>query len=264
MAAAIYRFRNFRLDPLARELYQDDKLVALPVSTLDCLIYLIRHRDRSVGRDELASAVWGRADVSEASLSHAIMRLRRLLGDTGNDQNSIRTVQRLGYRWIVEPTVEQSAEPPVVAPARAATNAGEAARFRRTSVWWIVALALFVAAFVVFGTIAIFSRSRGSSEARGEPAAAGRLPAMVLPADVAASSEWRWLRLGLMDLIANRLRKGHLATTPSETVVSLVNAHRLNGDRLIGGTRVLIRPHVEHAGGAWNVRLTAQADGREL
>src|SRR5690349_23902846 len=89
MAAPIYRFRNFRLDPQARELYQDDALVALPVSTLDCLAYLIRHRDRSVGRDELTAAVWGRVDVSEVSLSHAIMRLRRLLGDTGNEQNSI-------------------------------------------------------------------------------------------------------------------------------------------------------------------------------
>src|SRR6476646_17315 len=107
MAALIYRFRNFRLDPQARELYQDDALVALPVSTLDCLAYLIRHRDRSVGRDELTAAVWGRADVSEVSLSHAIMRLRRLLGDTGNEQNSIRTLQRLGYRWIVEPTIEE-------------------------------------------------------------------------------------------------------------------------------------------------------------
>src|SRR5690242_3187671 len=110
MAAPIYRFRNFRLDPQARELYQDDALVALPVSTLDCLTYLIQHRERSVGRDELTAAVWGRADVSEVSLSHAIMRLRRLLGDTGNEQNSIRTVPRLGYRWIVEPTFEERAD----------------------------------------------------------------------------------------------------------------------------------------------------------
>ena len=107
MAAPIYRFRNFSLDPQAHELHQDGTLVALPISTLDCLTYLIQHRNRTVGRDELTAAVWGRVDVSDVSLSHAIMRLRRLLGDTGNEQNSIRTVQRLGYRWIVEPTIEE-------------------------------------------------------------------------------------------------------------------------------------------------------------
>ena len=38
-------------------------------------------RTDAVDRDELTSAVWGRVDISDVSLSHAIMRLRRLLGD---------------------------------------------------------------------------------------------------------------------------------------------------------------------------------------
>jgi len=281
MAAPIYRFRNFRLDPQAHELHQDDVLVALPVSTLDCLTYLIQHRDRSVGRDELTAAVWGRADVSEVSLSHAIMRLRRLLGDTGNEQNSIRTVQRLGYRWIVEPTIEEAAEPakpaativqapvhtPVDAPPRAATvpatpPAAIPRNRRLAAMLAILGLLVFVTALLLV--------TRRAQESSQKEVAARRLPAMVLPADVDAPSDWTWLRLGFMDLIANHLRRGNLATTPSETVVGLVNAKRLDAPSehadpaLIGAATLLIKPHVAMANGLWNVRLTAQGDGRNL
>ena len=83
MATPLIRFGAFRLDPQARELFENGERVDLPLSTIDCLIHLIRHRDRPVGRDELASAVWGRVDVSEVSLSHAIVRLRRRFGVDG-------------------------------------------------------------------------------------------------------------------------------------------------------------------------------------
>ena len=81
MTHVVYAFGDFLLDPLTRELRRGSIVENLPVSTVDCLIYLVQHRNRSVGRDELASAVWGRADVSEASLTQAIMRLRRVVGD---------------------------------------------------------------------------------------------------------------------------------------------------------------------------------------
>src|SRR5262249_17646380 len=118
MGTRHYRFGRFRLNPQARELIDGAERVNLPLSTIDSLIYLIEHRDRPVGRDELAAAVWGRVDVSEVSLSHAVMRLRRLLGDTGNDQRVIRTVPRLGYRWVMDGTVESDdeAETTPVAP----------------------------------------------------------------------------------------------------------------------------------------------------
>jgi DNA-binding winged helix-turn-helix (wHTH) protein/tetratricopeptide (TPR) repeat protein len=284
MVASIFRFRNFRLDPQARELYQDDTLIALPVSTLDCLIYLIRHRERSVGRDELTAAVWGRVDVSDVSLSHAIMRLRRLLGDTGNEQNSIRTLPRLGYRWIVEPTFEElsarsaaiGADAAIASPeSDADTTSGRApaatapARRPRVAVlgrWGaVVLLGLFVA-----GMLALLPTWRG--EHRNEEAAehSNRVPAMVLPAEVDAPGDWAWLRLGLMDLIANHLRRGNLATTPSETVVGLVNAHhfdaanRSDDPAFAGAATLLIRPHVALTSGTWSVRLEARSNGNTL
>lgn len=273
MPVPIYRFRNFRLDPQAHELYQDDELVALPLSTLDCLTYLIQHRARTVGRDELTAAVWGRADVSDVSLSHAVMRLRRLLGDTGTDQNCIRTVQRLGYRWVLEPTLEEVAPAAPVEPNAGAITgpappapAAPPPPIARSGArrWGFVALLLAIVAICLLALPPV--------RQRGQPPTAGDVKrvAMVLPATVEAPEEWAWLRLGFMDLVANRLRQGNLPTTPSETVVALVDAHALDsagagkGSDTAADTRLLIQPRVTFANGLWNVRLEARGGGRQL
>jgi DNA-binding winged helix-turn-helix (wHTH) protein/tetratricopeptide (TPR) repeat protein len=280
-----YRFRDFRLDPQARELYHHDKLVALPLSSIDCLIYLIQHRERTVGRDELTAAVWDRVDVSEVSLSHAIMRLRRLMGDTGSEQHSIRTIQRLGYRWVLEPTseetdpiatvapdVSQAAPMHVAAPAITVAQTGhvspeDAQRNMKSRRFGLILLLLSLFSVSLFALLPAWRTHAPANTSANTK----RLPAMVLPAEVKAPENWAWLRFGFMDLVANHLRRGELATTPSETVVSLVNAGNLDTSAGLKGAPVgtdastlLIHPQVALVNGLWNVRLEARWDKRDL
>ncbi|MCK9488900.1 MAG: transcriptional regulator [Xanthomonadales bacterium] len=121
MANTRYRFRDLVLDPAARELTRDGEQVALPGRSLDCLIHLISHRERAVGRDELISAVWGRTEVTDSLLAQTILRLRRSLGDSGSE-GAIRTVARFGYRWV-EDTVVETEEPDGAVAAVAAVDA---------------------------------------------------------------------------------------------------------------------------------------------
>src|SRR5690606_19163602 len=93
------------------ELRRGGDLVALPTSALDCLAYLVAHRDRAVGRDELIAAVWGRADVADALLAQTVLRIRRTLGDVGAGDSAIRTIARFGYRWVEATRTEDSAAP---------------------------------------------------------------------------------------------------------------------------------------------------------
>lgn len=106
MANTRYRFRDLVLDPAARELTRDGEHVALPGRSLDCLIYLVSHRQRAVGRDELIAAVWGRTEVTDSLLAQTILRLRRALGDASSEGGAIRTVARFGYRWVEDTVVE--------------------------------------------------------------------------------------------------------------------------------------------------------------
>src|SRR6478672_9609158 len=100
--SARYRFGTRVLDPARRELRCDDVPQQLPARTFECLHYLIAHRDRAVGRDELVRAVFGRPDVSDAQLAQVVLRARRAIGDDGQEQRAIRTVPRFGFRWAME------------------------------------------------------------------------------------------------------------------------------------------------------------------
>jgi len=262
MAHVVHAFGDFLLDPLTRELRRGDVVENLPVSTVDCLIHLVQNRNRSVGRDELASAVWGRVDVSEASLTQAIMRIRRVVGDA----SCIRTTPRLGYRWAFEPTTDRTLEPAPAAaisvvaapaPAQPSRRGGPRAAAIGISILGLAIIAAAGAWWLSTHTVT------GHSATTPGAAPTTAVAAMVLPAAVDASSEWAWLRLGLMDLIANELRDSGLATTPSETTVGLINARRVDIDTLEVDPSIakvpplLVRPRVTQAGGVWNIELSA-------
>jgi DNA-binding winged helix-turn-helix (wHTH) protein/tetratricopeptide (TPR) repeat protein len=95
-----YAFGEFELNPATRELLRNGNPIALRPRSLECLIYLIEHRDRAVGRDELIAAVWGRVDAGDAVVAQTLLRARKALDDTGNQQAMIRTLPRFGYRWV--------------------------------------------------------------------------------------------------------------------------------------------------------------------
>lgn len=275
-----YRFGDFELDTRARELFQDGQPVTLAVVAFDCLAYLIEHRDRPVGRDELISAVWGRTDVSESTLAHTIVRLRQVLGDNGNDQHSIRTVPRLGFRWIADVEEESSeaantvaAEAPVqdIAPAGAQSASAPLSESKRLlssmRPHWLWLIAALLVGVSVTALLATRPRPVATPPAPA-PASTEPYTAWVMVAEVDAPEDWAWLRLGLMDLVANRLRLGALPTLPSETALALSKQKQgspgaVPDPRL--GISLRVRPQVEHKAGAWRVRLAAYPEkGRVL
>jgi len=255
MGMPFFRFGRFRLNPQARELFDGDRRVDLPLSTIDCLIHLIQHRDRPVGRDELAATVWGRVDVSEVSLTHAIMRLRRVLGDTGNDQRLIRTVPRLGYRWvgpIDDAASEETAERPPIEETLPEAAPPEAPRASTRKYFAIAAAALLLIGAAIFLAL---------REPASPVNATAPTPAMVMPVALDAPPESAWVRLGLMDLIATQLRRGGIATAPSESVVALVNARRADA---ASKATLIVEPAATYSHGAWDLRLDARDAERTL
>ena len=66
----------------------------------DVLVYLVRHRDRVVSKDELMDQVWGGRFVSETAVTSRIKQTRRAVGDDGESQRVIRTLHGRGYRFV--------------------------------------------------------------------------------------------------------------------------------------------------------------------
>jgi TolB-like protein/Tfp pilus assembly protein PilF len=103
------RFGDFELHPESYELRRGGEPVHCEPRVLEVLSYLVAHRGRVVGKDELLAAIWPREYVSDAALSSAVRDARRVLGDTGAARRWIETVHGRGFRFRGETTRETEA-----------------------------------------------------------------------------------------------------------------------------------------------------------
>ena len=138
MAAMVLVLDNsIELDEGLFELRRDGASVSLEPQAFDVLLYLIRHRDRVVAKDELMDEVWGGRFVSETAVTSRIKQVRRALGDDGQAQRLVRTLHGRGYRFVAEVTdttlIEPAAAPVPVSGPGTTTWARERSPIRYTT-----------------------------------------------------------------------------------------------------------------------------------
>jgi DNA-binding winged helix-turn-helix (wHTH) protein len=63
-----------------RELRRGAEFVALPPKAFDLLVFLVRHCDRVVSKDDLLREVWDGRIVSESAVTTQTNAVRRALG----------------------------------------------------------------------------------------------------------------------------------------------------------------------------------------
>lgn len=313
MSLGTCRFGSFRLLPQARELWRDDEPVTLPPRVFDCMVYLIEHRERAVGRDELIAAVWGRTEVSDTMVAQTVLRIRRTLGDDpSSPQGWIRTVPRFGYRWIAEVESASTERPPSLphrnggrmtdntpddrlaahggrhehetgkismADSSAPDVAPRVPGQRGSPPRRTFAMAVFASILVVI-TIAVIEmtgspdqvvdvprRERGSDRptdpATSAPQAEAQRGWLVLPVANEGDSAPDWVRLGLMDAIAERLRRAGLPVLPSLQTLVVAGEYARAGQppdignlRKSGGSPLILVPQSGRDGDTWRVTLT--------
>lgn len=270
MGAPIYYFDDFCLNPLARELSRNGEFIALAASAFDCLVYLIEHRERPVGRDELISAVWGREDVSDNLLAQTIVRLRRALGDAGNEQRCIKTIARVGYRWMLDTTVAlqpqvdpgyKQGEAPGKSlvreiPATLPANTAESPTW--VKYYFLAVLALVLAVIVGYTGWRSLHLAENNANVHFNEGSA-----IVLPVDVRAPEEWKWLNVGLIDLISTRMREAKVPTETSQAVLELLKDGANASGEGLSSFALVVHPRADLIGNQWHVRLEARSrDGR--
>jgi len=261
-----YHFATFTLDAQARTLLRAGEPVALPAKAFDCIVYLVENHHRAVGRDELIAAVWGKVDIGDNVLGQTILLARKALDDSGRGQQFIRTVMRFGYQWVAP---LETAEPAPAAGSVATEDAvagsdSNADRRPSPSRRWRVAVAvLALLALAAAATYAFMSRRPPPAAPARAPAAAAARLLLVLPARVQGGSGSAWMRLGLMSLVAERLRTAGVAVAPDESVVALARAYERAQDDPVqlrelaaaAGADIVVGIDAEFVQDAWRVKL---------
>jgi adenylate cyclase len=99
---SVYRFAGCEVDPALRQVRCKGVTAEPQPKALDLLLYLIAHRNRVVDKDELLGRIWPGVVVSESALTQALRKARAMVGDDGERQAVIRTIQRRGFRFVAE------------------------------------------------------------------------------------------------------------------------------------------------------------------
>jgi DNA-binding winged helix-turn-helix (wHTH) protein/TolB-like protein len=260
-----YRFGGFRLEVTRRRLVGPDG-TAMPLSAraYEVLVYLIEHRDRVVGKEELLQAVWPRTVVEDNNLNQAITAVRRALGDARDAPRFIVTVAGRGYQFVGdvapldEPEVPSQATPeaPVAqngAVVGATVQTGPPAGVSRRSV--IVGASLAAVAAAVGGGL----WWRDARQRSRLPKSIAVLPFKPLLPDARNPA----LELGITELLTYRLsRLPGIVVLPLSSVMRFAATDPFEAGRMLGVEAVVDgHVYVEHD----RVRLTGRllaVDGR--
>jgi len=96
----LFSFKDFALDRERRELRSAGAIVPIEPQVFDLLVYLIQNRDRVVSKGDLIASVWGGRVVSDSTLDSRINAVRKAIGDSGGQQELVRTIPRKGVRFV--------------------------------------------------------------------------------------------------------------------------------------------------------------------
>jgi TolB-like protein len=104
----LYCFEKCVIDTDRRELRRETALIPLEPKVFNLLAYLIAHRNRVVSKGDLLASIWDGRVVSESALSTRINAARSAIGDNGEEQRLIKTLPRVGVRFVGKVREEQT------------------------------------------------------------------------------------------------------------------------------------------------------------
>src|SRR5713101_6311981 len=98
----LYRIGEIEVDPGRACVRRSGQELHLRAKSLQVLLYLLENRDRLITREELFLHAWPGAAVTEDVLPQSIADLRRVFGDDSRNPRILRTIPKLGFRFIGE------------------------------------------------------------------------------------------------------------------------------------------------------------------
>jgi tetratricopeptide (TPR) repeat protein len=187
------------------------------------LLYLLERRQRLITKEELIENFWHDTAVTDNALVQCIAEIRKALGDDPRQARFVKTIPKVGYRFISP--VEEDAPAVAVAPAvDLEPILPEAPRAKR---WFEGELRLILMAFgVVAGIAVLWLTLRHPAGMRAEvmlPRVPGTKPIAVMYFEnQSGRTDLNWLREGLADMFITGLARSQGLTVLSRQQLHLL------------------------------------------
>jgi DNA-binding winged helix-turn-helix (wHTH) protein/tetratricopeptide (TPR) repeat protein len=240
-----FRFGPFDLEPAGPSLRRDGEEVYLRRKTFQVLVYLVEQRHRFVSKQELWDKLWGGSAVTDDSLVQCVTDIRRALADDSRQPQYIRTLPRVGYRFIAPVAEESVPGPEVPGPIDGDVIPPAPSRLRFPT------FATMAAVLIVIATTAFLSmRDRhATANAFNLTAVPGRPSVMVMYLEnKSASADLDWLRQGLADMLISGLARSDQFTVIGRQQLDALLDHRTPDEvRVISLERALALAAEVHA-----------------
>ena len=108
----IYRCEDVEIDPSLGCLKRGGLEQHLRQQSFHLLLYMIERRQRLISKDELIENFWQDAAVTDNAVVQCIKEIRTVLGDDPHEPRFIRTIYKIGYRFIANVVEESAAAEP--------------------------------------------------------------------------------------------------------------------------------------------------------
>ncbi len=206
----IYRCDGVEIDGLLGYVRRAGQEQYLRQQCFQVLVYILERRDRIVGKEELIENFWRDTAVTDNAVVQCIAEIRRALGDDPRGPRFIKTIPKVGYRFIgavteESPVTEPAQETGSVMPGATETQIGTAGgKFSLLS----GRVLLGIAGLGVLG-VAIWAAVRHSGE-RATPLTLHQAPgtkalAVMYFDNQSARPDLNWLSEGLADMFITGL-----------------------------------------------------------
>lgn len=245
----IYRFQDIEVNSLQRSLKKGGEEQYVRHQSFDLLLYFLEQRQRLITKEELVKRFWQDTAVTDNALVQCIADIRKVLGDDSRHPRFIRTIPKVGYRFIAAAEVDER-ELPHDNPARAqaidsATEPrgaispdGDAmeksavpvldkaaappdGKLKRRSIQMLTAVATLVLALVVSSLIFHSWRARGL-EVTLPPIPGKKRVAVMYFENQSKRADLNWLREGLTDMFIADLAHSDKLTVLSRQQLQLL------------------------------------------
>ncbi|RPH67208.1 MAG: transcriptional regulator, partial [Burkholderiales bacterium] len=164
---------EWEVDPSLNELRRGDESLRIEPKAMELLVFLADRPGQVIGRSDLLEAIWPGVVVGDETLSQAITKLRRALGDQARTPAYIETISKRGYRLLAPVRLHAAASVAAAFPEQRGADAGASPAPAPAAVapstrrpWRTPALAAIVAVAVVAASVtAWLAHRRTATEA---------------------------------------------------------------------------------------------------